>query len=102
MPFIYHICLKEDWEVAPKTGSYSTRSLAEEGFIHCSRMEQIPEVARRFFPGVPNLVLLEIDPDKLAAELRWEQVDDQHFPHIYGPINLDAIRQARDFQFPDN
>ena len=96
MQSIYHICPKTEWENARRTGSLVNNSLVEEGFIHCSRIEQIPEVARRFFHGIPNLLLLEIDLDKLSAEVRWELVGDQRFPHVYGPLNLDAIIGVQD------
>ena len=96
MGSIFHIGTKTEWELARRSGSYVNDSLAEEGFIHCSRIEQIPEVAARFFRGIPELVLLEIDSEKLACELRWELVDGQLFPHIYGPVNLDAIRAVQD------
>ena len=77
-------------------GAYTNRSLAEEGFIHCSTIEQIPQVARRFFDGVSDLVLLEIDTGKLSAEVRWELAGDQKYPHVYGPLNLDAIASFQD------
>jgi uncharacterized protein (DUF952 family) len=40
-------------------------------------------------------VLLELDDAKLKAELRWESADADLFPHLYGPLNLDAVTQAR-------
>jgi uncharacterized protein (DUF952 family) len=39
-------------------------------------------------------VLLELDDAKLKAELRWESADNDLFPHLYGPLNLDAIVSA--------
>ena len=43
-------------------------------------------------------MLLVIDPDRLAAEVRTEAVPglDETFPHVYGPIELDAVVEARE------
>jgi uncharacterized protein (DUF952 family) len=71
-----------------------------EGFIHCSRPDQVLEVANRFYAGAVGLVLLWIDPLKLTSEIRWEAADGDVFPHVYGPLNLDAITWVDDFQ-PD-
>ena len=49
---------------------------------------------QRFYADVPEeLVLLEIDPDLLTSELRVEYVAevDDSFPHIYGPLNIEAV-----------
>jgi uncharacterized protein (DUF952 family) len=49
------------------------------------------------------MVVLVIDPDRLTSELRWEPGADlatELFPHVYGPINLDAVVQVLDFE-PD-
>lgn len=49
------------------------------------------------FHGVPDLVLLEIDPARVAAELRWENLEDgsELFPHLYGPLPVDAVISAQ-------
>lgn len=94
---IYHITIPLVWEAAQKEGVYHSVSLAEEGFIHCSKAEQILRVANTWFSGEEILVLLEIDPDKLMPELRWEagtDKQDELFPHLYGPINLEAVKRT--------
>jgi uncharacterized protein (DUF952 family) len=98
MERIYHLALASDWAAARETGDYriSTlgRTLAQEGFIHASREDQWRATKQRFYADVPEeLVLLEIDPARLTAELRVEEVPEagEEFPHIYGPLNLDAV-----------
>jgi uncharacterized protein (DUF952 family) len=88
---ILHITTRPDWQAALEAGEYRADSLDSEGFIHCSTSEQIAATANRFYVGQSDLLLLHIDPELLAAELRWEPADGQDFPHIYGPINLDAV-----------
>jgi uncharacterized protein (DUF952 family) len=101
--FIYHIASAADWARAVRDGQYTMstrgRTLAEEGFIHACTAEQVPLVANAYYQGVPDLVLLVIDPERVRPELRYEHVpgQDQPYPHIYGPLNADAVLAARPF-----
>ena len=106
---IYHIIEREAWMEAKTHGSYSAPTLATEGFIHCSRRSQVASVANDFYRGQSNLLLLCIDEDRLTAELRWEAPahpqpksasatsGEAKFPHLYGPLNLDAVLEVLDF-----
>ena len=85
-------------------GCYEPPSLRTEGFVHCSTREQTPVTAERYFRGLTDLVLLWIDPSRLTAELRLEPPANSQderaremFPHVYGPINLDAVLRVVDF-----
>lgn len=93
MATIYHITTQAEWEAASHTGTYESSSLKEEGFIHCSQAEQIAGVLERYFEGKTNLVKLVIDTDKLTSRFiyEWSPSTADTFPHIYGPINTDAV-----------
>lgn len=89
---IFHITRSAAWEAARATGSYTADTLASEGFIHLSTGEQVLGVANALFHGQAGLLLLTIDPARLTAELRYEEAHPgQFFPHLYGPLNLDAV-----------
>ena len=96
MDIIYHITTAAEWKAARENGSYEAASLREEGFIHCSQPEQIAGVLERYFSGKTDLVKLHIDPKKLTSRLifEWSPSLQQTFPHIYGPINTDAVIKA--------
>jgi uncharacterized protein (DUF952 family) len=107
--FILHIASNDAWLAADKSGTYRTDSLASEGFIHCSTRSQIVGVANTFYCGQQGLVLLVIDPSKLEPALKWEPPavpgptharEGELFPHVYGPINLDAVTNVHPFE-PD-
>lgn len=98
---IYHITTQTAWEAAQAAGVYTDESLASAGFIHCSRVAQLPRVAARFFRGQPGLVLLTIDPQRLGAEVREEEGEPgERFPHLYGLLNLDAVVTVEPFLPP--
>ncbi len=97
---IYHIASLEDWRNALASGTYSTCSLdSEEGFIHASFKDQVLWVANSLFAGQKGLVLLKIEQALLRAEVRLEAAPEgEHFPHIYGALNLDAVQAAWQFE----
>jgi uncharacterized protein (DUF952 family) len=90
---ILHITTRAQWEAARAAGRYTAPSLATEGFIHFSDPDQVARVAEARFSGVPGLVLLRVAPDRLHAPLKYERSDagEERFPHLYGPLNLDAV-----------
>lgn len=103
---IYHITFQEAWRQAQQRGEYRAESLETEGFIHCSTQTQVLPVVEKFYPGQPGLLLLMIDPALLSSELKWEPPSDgapppgvperDLFPHVYGPVNLDAVLKVFD------
>ena len=103
MSLLVHIARYEDWKKARETGEYRTPSLEQEGFIHCSTPFQVVGVANTMFHGEKGLVLLCLDPARLEAEVRYEDCyqTGQSFPHLYGPLNLDAVVDVLDFR-PDS
>jgi uncharacterized protein (DUF952 family) len=98
---IYHLTSRQDWQGAQQRGEYRAGGLESEGFIHCSTETQVLPVAESYFKGQSGILLLKIDPALLSSELRWEPPsggapppgvpEGDLFPHIYGPINLDAV-----------
>ncbi|MGB0561716.1 MAG: DUF952 domain-containing protein [Spirulinaceae cyanobacterium] len=97
-PWLCHITTTAAWQAAQAEGVYIASSLAQEGFIHCSYPEQVVATAARFFSDQTGLLLLWIRRSLLTAPLRDELVRDHgRFPHLYGPLNLDAIAQVSTF-----
>ena len=94
---IFHIARAADWAAAQADGSYrmSTRgrTLEDVGYIHCSLDHQVDAVAEAHYRDVADLVLLAIDPARVDAEVRYERLDGapEPFPHIYGPLRVDAV-----------
>jgi uncharacterized protein (DUF952 family) len=103
---ILHIASRAEWQAAQKRGEYRTASLDDDGFIHCSTAKQVLPVANAFYHGRQDLVLLVIDEKRVQVEVKWEAPaghpapglsPSDSFPHLYGPLNLEAVASVLDF-----
>lgn len=105
--WIYHLALADEWRQARAAGVYerSTRgqSLQDVGFIHASGAEQVEATYGRFYADAGEVLLLTIDPDRLTAPVLWEPAPDtgECFPHIHGPLPLEAVLAADSFPAPE-
>lgn len=111
---LLHLAEAPLWEAARGTGTYEMstrgRTLQEEGFIHLSLPRQLPGVARMLYgdgagdgngdgAGGQGLVVLVVDPDRLAGPVRFESMKPggEKFPHLYGPLPVSAVVEVRPF-----
>jgi uncharacterized protein (DUF952 family) len=125
---IFHITSRVEWQAAQVRGDYRAPSLETEGFIHMSTLKQVLHVANAFYRGQSGLVLLVVDETRISlsrspdpersegegavegrSRIKWEAPagspapgisQDDKFPHVYGPLNLDAVVDVLDFN-PD-
>ena len=91
---LLHITTMPAWQAARIAGDYRSESLSTEGFIHTSTPQQVAGVANARFVGRGDLILLCIDAEKVRAPIRYEPADGDLYPHIYGPLNIDAVTQV--------
>lgn len=98
--YILHITERSLWDAAREHGTYEMstrgRTLAEEGFIHCSTRAQLPSVAAFLYgsyDGPGELVVLVVDPARLDVPVKYEapKPGGEEFPHVYGPIPVAAV-----------
>lgn len=112
MNIIYHLAPADYFHAQLPDQPYLPAAFAREGFIHCTRGdEQLIIVANRYYRHDDQLFLvLIINEDLVLAEIKYEPgADGVFYPHIYGPLNRNAIisvlRMPRlsdgTFQFPD-
>ena len=102
---IYKLCTEDDWLACQRSGSLPWSSIdARDGFIHLSAAHQVHETAAKHFHGVSNLVLLEVDPDRLPpGALRWEvSRGGDHFPHLYADLPHTAVTRADSTPLDEN
>ena len=98
---IFHIATDADWQAAKASGAYTTSTLGvtldHEGFLHCSRDSQAGRVLAKYYANVQEpLTLLTVDTNLLTSPWQFDAVPgaDLSFPHIYGPLNPDAVVNA--------
>ena len=110
MTLIHHLVPSAEWAALPPDQPYLPASYAADGFIHCTTLPAVLlDVANRFYQGAGGqFLVLDIDPGRLTAELRYEaplppapagsHLAGVLFPHIYGPLNREAIVAIRTAQ----
>lgn len=105
--WVYHLALAEEWHAARHEGVYTRstrgRSLDEVGFIHASGADQVEATWQRFYADAGAVVLLSIDPQRLTnagVPVRLEPAPEsgELFPHLYGPLPLEAVRLAEPYR----
>lgn len=101
---ILHITTNEALEAARAAGAYRGDTLETQGFIHASERSQVAEVANRLFRGRTDLILLHIDEARVSPPVVRENLEGGtiQYPHIYGPLNLDAVVRVTPYRSSDD
>jgi uncharacterized protein (DUF952 family) len=91
---IYKILTPVEWQNFQQSGRFiGTAFDQKDGFIHACFEHQIEFILNRFFSG-QEPVVLKLNPSKFpaSATLKVEAATSgEHYPHIYGELNLDAV-----------
>lgn len=102
MSIVLHLMPATEWHRLGDGEPIANPSLASEGFIHCTDDPGVMlQIANAYYAAQPgDFVVLEVDVERLSSPCIWE--DPAHiggsgesfapqFPHIYGPIDRDAV-----------
>ena len=89
----------EIWKNSQKAGIYTQSTTDSElddvGYIHATGPDQTIDMLNRRFTDHHKVVLLLVDLTKVKTKVKFEASSSGTtpglFPHIYGPLNLDAI-----------
>jgi len=90
---IYKIFRSDEWTALRAEGETAGAPVdLADGFIHFSTPSQAPETAAKHFAGEDDLMLVAVDADRLAGDLRWEvSRGGAKFPHLYRTLRLNDI-----------
>jgi uncharacterized protein len=104
---IYHLAPISELRSGLTEVVYTPQRFTLDGFVHCAETPVTTvAVANDYFGNLKEpLVVLGIDPLQLSAPLKFEAPapllgGETHlkkaslFPHIYGPIEIEAIQAA--------
>lgn len=97
---IYKILLPAEWADFQAKGVFIGAPIdLEDGYIHFSTAAQMEETARKHFSRQEDLVLAEVDADKLGEVLKYEPSrGGDLFPHLYAPLSMDAVTRHWDLK----
>jgi uncharacterized protein (DUF952 family) len=95
-PTMFHLTPFAVWRAQSGSNTYIPEPFEREGFIHCTDgQERVIDVANRYYSGDPRpYCLLEIERSQVSAPVVYED-PERVYPHIYGPLNIDAVRVVR-------
>jgi uncharacterized protein (DUF952 family) len=95
---VFKLVDRASWQAAAASGVFGGSPIdARDGFIHFSTAAQVRETAARHFAGRADLLIVAVAAGALGAALRWEPSrGGDLFPHLYGPLPLDAVRWVAD------
>jgi len=94
---IYKLLSQAEWAHALALGRFEGSEVdLADGYIHFSTGAQAQETAAKWFAGRGDLMLLSVEAEGLGAALKWEPSrGGDLFPHLYAPLAVDAVIDAR-------
>ncbi len=101
---IYKILPRSEWTAARSAGRFEGSAIdRQDGYIHFSTAPQAGETARKYFSGLADLVVLEVEGDDLGAALKWEPSrGGDLFPHLYAALGVDAVLAVHEAPLDDS
>ena len=92
----YHLAPEPVWAAQADAPEYRPEAYAADGFIHCTDGEiNLLSVANTYYQSDPRPhVVLVLNPGRVTAPIKYED-PDSIYPHIYGPLNRDAVVDVR-------
>jgi uncharacterized protein (DUF952 family) len=92
----FHLVPRAEWDAADELAAYLPAAFEHDGFVHCTDgADEVALTANRYFSGFTgDLLVLVLDRSRLAAPVRYDDPAEV-YPHIYGPIERDAILEVR-------
>lgn len=100
---LFHVTTRDDWQEHKNSGNYEPESLDTQGFIHCSSGHQVEDTANKHFADKEQILLLVIDVAMVREQIKYEEdKNGEKFPHIYGPLSINAVIDQIDVAAEEN
>jgi len=93
---IFKIVGRQDWEAVEDAYTGSAHDQAD-GFLHFSTASQLPVTLQLYYAGQSDLMLIAVDGDAVAADLKFEYAPSrgEDFPHLFTALPLSAVKWVR-------
>ena len=87
-----HLTPREIWEQQAGNVEYVPEAYETDGFIHCTDGDDnLLHVANLYYRLDPReFVVLTLAVERITSDVKYED-SDQIYPHIYGPLNTEAV-----------
>ena len=87
-----HLIAAGDWDRVSGDAFYTPDAFAADGFVHCTDGDDnLVAVGNRYYRAdCRPFLALTISLDRLTAPFQYDD-PARIFPHIYGPLNRDAV-----------
>jgi uncharacterized protein (DUF952 family) len=101
-PNIYLLSSEAEYQQAHDNGSLVRDSLQSEGFIHASPRSQLNRIANKYYKEKALPLILVVDKKLISPQLKWEPATGGLYPHIYGPLNMNAVTKVENIYLADD
>ena len=93
-----------EWQAAKAAGAFLGAAVdLADGYIHFSTAQQAAETARKYFAGLPDILIVGFEAEALGPGLKWEPSrGGDLFPHLYGPLDPALAVEERDAPLGDD
>jgi uncharacterized protein (DUF952 family) len=100
---LYRLMDQQSWLHAKRSGVFEgSMDDIRDGYIHFSTANTVRETARRYYADIPALMLLSVQAKELGAALKWEPArGGVLFPHLYAPLNMAHVLDAKLLPYKD-
>ncbi len=87
----WHLVPADEWRAVPADAPYLPAAFTRDGFIHTTHTAtEVAAAGNRYYKDDPSPYLaILIDLRRVTSPWRYD--GDPRFPHIYGPLNRDAV-----------
>ncbi|MBA6365300.1 DUF952 domain-containing protein, partial [Colwellia sp. BRX8-8] len=93
-PSIYLLSSNAEYQQALSAGKLTRDSLTSEGFIHATPKSQLNRLANKYYKDKEQPLILIVDKELVIPEIKWEPASGGLYPHIYGPLNINAVTRV--------
>jgi len=95
-PYIYILSSQQEYKQAEESGFLVRDSIKDVGFIHASPEAELDRVANKYYKETIDPLVMIVDKKLVKPEIKWEPATGGLYPHIYGPLNMDAVTKIQE------
>jgi len=101
-PYIYLLSSQAEYQQALNAGTLIRDSLKSEGFIHATPKSQLNRLANKYYKEKLSPLILMVDKKLITAQVKWEPATGGLYPHIYGPLNINAVTKIEEISLAED